>query len=276
MGIGDEIIASGQALKMFESDPAHRRVLIVDKANNARPFWTVWEGLPWLAHPVRDKYPKDNLQILRNAPGCRPYADYNKGFNRRIGMNYTGWRVRDYRGFIQLTDAEMKFAYEATKPLGKFTIIEPLVKRQANPNKQWPRHKWQELADVLIHEGVNPVQIGGTDIQRLDRVPHIVTPSFRIGCAVMKFARWSFLPDGGLHHAAAVLGLPATVVWGGVNDPEILGYPEHENIYFPGACLRWQPCGHCRFIWNWLSGEYIWERTQQAMRNRYGEDYRSR
>lgn len=272
MGIGDEIIASGHAKRLFEKHG--KRVMICDV--HGQPRWSaMWQGINWIAHPVTDRDAPDIMR-LRNGPRCRPYIDYKKGFTRRGGLNYSGWRCQDHRGFIQLTDHEMRNAAALAKELGRFTIIEPLVKSGANPNKQWGRHKWQELADLLIAEGMNPIQIGGEKTTKLDGVRHVFTSDFRYGVALMKFSRWNFLPDGGLHHAAAALGLPASVLWGGTNDPGILGYPEHVNVFFPAVCGKWMPCGHCRAIWNWLSASYVWEVTLPQLKERYREDYRSR
>ena len=278
MGIGDEIIASGHARKAFEKDG--RRVVIVDKLS--RPRWSsLWQGLSWIVPPGQippvsevKRLKREDVQLVRNGPQCRPYIQYP--FNRRIGMRYSGWRVRDNLGFIQLKEVEVAFAAEVAKQLGKFVIVEPLVKPQANPNKQWGRARWQDLANVLIREGMNPVQIGPPGTAVLQGVTLVETPDFRFGTAVMKFARWSFLPDGGLHHAAGVLGMPATVLWGGTNDPNILGYPDHENIYFPSVCGNWRPCAHCHSVWRAISPDYVWTRTLPRLRERYGENYRSR
>jgi hypothetical protein len=274
MGIGDEIMASGHAKHFYAEHGGERRVVICDARGHAR--WSgMWEGLPWILPPPYP--PKEPFILLPNGARCRPYIDYKRGFTRNGGMNYkAGWRARDYLGHIQLNDAEMQFAAEVANKLGKFVIVEPFVPRSSNPNKQWGFEKWQALADLLRFEGMNPIQVGPFGLRiPLKGVPHIQTPTVRHGVAVMKFARWSFLPDGGLHHAAGVLGLPATVLWGGTNDPEVLGYPVHENIYFPATCGRWLPCNHCRTIWNWIKPAYVWARTQPRLEIHYGKNYRS-
>jgi hypothetical protein len=260
MGIGDEIMASGNAKKAYAKDPT-RRVMITDL--NKKPRWSdMWQGLPWIAHPVRDKHATD-LQFMKDGPRCRPYIDYVKGFTRQTGINFMrGWRARDHVGHIQLTENEMYFAVDTARKIGPFVIIEPLVKTAANPNKQWGRAKWQSLADLLKREGLNPIQIGPPSTIRLDGIALAVTQDFRYGAALMKFSRWNFLPDGGLHHACGALGLNATVLWGGANDPETLGYPAHENIFTPPMCGKWTPCPHCRQIWDSLTAEEVFERTK--------------
>lgn len=266
MGIGDEIIASGHAKTAYYANDK-RPVLICDV--HGRPRWSgMWEGIPWIVHPLKTG-PKQ--QAIKNGPRCRPYIDYVKGFSRARGLNYSGWRVRDNLGWIELKAEEIEFATKAVKDLGPFVIVEPIVKPGANPNKQWGHAKWVALADLLKREGLNPIQVGPPTLAfRIGSIPHILTPDFRHGVAVMKFARWSFLPDGGLHHAAGVLGLPATVLWGGTNDPNILGYPDHENIFFPAVCGRWTPCPHCQRIWQWLKPDYVLRRTKPRLARIYG------
>lgn len=267
MGIGDEILASGNAKTLFAADPT-RRVMILDVKGN--PRWpllpgsaaSIWDGLGWIAHPVRDRHATD-IQTMVDGPRCRPYIDYVKGFTRATGINFKmDYRARDNIGAIQLKDAEMKFAVDSARSLGPFVILEPAVKGEANPNKQWGRVRWQGLADLLKREGFTAIQIGPAGTPRLHGVALAVTPTFRHGAALMKFSRWNFLPDGGLHHACAALGLPATVLWGGANDPAVLGYPTHENIFTGPMCGKWTPCRHCQSIWAKLTPAEVFERTK--------------
>src|SRR5262249_3229320 len=71
--------------------------------------------------------------------------------------------------------------------------------------------------------------------------------TFRDALCVLSLARLYIGPEGGLHHAAAALGVPAVVIFGGFNSPKATGYAWHSNIVAPG-----EPCGtvayclHCR------------------------------
>lgn len=271
MGIGDEIMASGNAKKAFAADSKNRRVIVTDL--RGRPRWSaMWQGVKWMAtlaevqEALRTGRIPADLQTLRDGPRCRPYIDYVKGFTRATGMNLNeGYAVRDNPGFIQLTEAEMGNAATLASMFGApFVILEPYVKPGANPNKQWGLAGWQSLADLLNREGLNPVQMTAPNYQtvRLQGVTKIATQDFRYGVALMKFARWSFLPDGGLHHAAGALGIPATVLWGGGINPKVLGYANHENIWTPPGCGKWTPCAHCRAVWSALTAEEVFERTK--------------
>lgn len=270
MGIGDEIIASGHALRAFEKNT--KPVLILD--SRLRPRWSgMWEGLSWIVKP--DQAPHVDYQTIKNGARCRPYIDYRKGFTRQTGMNYSKWRVRDNPGFIQLMEHEIHFAKGLANFAGRFVVIEPHIEASSNPNKQWGWNKWQSLADLLNRERMCPVQVGPPGTVTLKGVRLLNTPTIRHAAALMKFARWSILPDAGLQHVAGVLGLPATVLWGGANDPVHLGYPDHSHIFYPTACRRWMPCGHCAAIWNLITPEQVWNVTRPRMESRYGEDFRS-
>ena len=268
MGIGDEIIASGHAKRAFGK--TGQLVMICDSRGKQR--WSeMWRGLSWVAHPHHFKMP--NLQRISNGARCRPYIDYRKGFTRQTGMNYSGWRVRDNMGFIQLNDEEMRFAAIKAKELGRFVVVEPLIEANSNPNKQWGHAKWKALVSMLEAAGLNPIHMVPPGTLNYLGLRQVFTPTIRHAAALMKFARRSILPDAGLQHVAGVLGLPATVIWGGANDPDILGYPEHDHIYFPAACRVWLPCAHCRTIWTWLKPEYVFDRVLHQMRERHGENF---
>ena len=78
--------------------------------------------------------------------------------------------------------------------------------------------------------------------------------------------------DGGLHHAAAALGIPSVVIWTGFTSPRHLGYDTHRNIH-DGS----EPCGtfhsvcsHCLLKAKNISVEQVldavnteWYRTQR-------------
>ncbi len=233
MGYGDEIMAAGQARP--EATRCGGPVHILDR--HGRPRWSdMWLGLDWVAPPHHGAQGS-----VVNGPGVRPYL---KSLSRAKGAVFTEWRARDCPGAIVLTDEERDFAVAATAGLGAFVVVEPNLVPEANPNKQWGWERWAELA-ALIRD-LNPVQLGPAGIRTVPGARHIETLSFRLACAVLARARGAVLPEGGLHHAAGVLGVPAVVIFGGHTDPETTGYPGHINLFTGGrACGAWQPCQHC-------------------------------
>ena len=54
------------------------------------------------------------------------------------------------------------------------------------------------------------------------------------------------LPEGGLHHAAAALGTPTIVIFGGFISPRQTGYPHQVNLFTGGTpCGMRRRCDHC-------------------------------
>lgn len=219
----------------------------------------MWENLPWIAHTSD----AGGFDLLSNGPGCRPYIRYP--FSLDLGCTYSGWRVRDNIGAIRFFDREIDFAETATSGLGDFIVVEPHLTRNSNPNKQWGWPKWQGLVDQI--RNLNVIQMGPAGTKLLDGVIYIKTPTFRHAAAVLARAASSILPEGGLHHAAGVLGLPAVVLFGGAVDADAMGYDCHMNLAIGKACGNWKPCSHCAAIWDALSPDYVAERNYSLQGN---------
>lgn len=251
MGLGDELMASGHARVVHEQ--TGKRVMILDFYR--RPRWSeMWEGLPWIARPKE----RGDFALIQNGPQCRPYIEYP--FSIPLGQRWTDWRARDHLGAIAFTHEEKQFARSVTAGLAPFVVIEPNLATKANPNKQWGARNWQDLADRMVTAGLSPVQFIWGGPVTLRRVKTIKTPNFRMGAAVLSHASAAILPEGGLHHAAAVLGIPAVVLFGGAVSPETTGYPSHINLADEGVgspCGSWKPCKHCRRVWSRLQPQTV-------------------
>lgn len=154
------------------------------------------------------------------------------------------WRWNDWkcpRGEIFLTDDEKSFA----EPYAGLVIVEPNLKPKASPNKDWGLGRWQALVDA--RRDIPWAQIGPIGTHALRGVQMIHTPDFRHGCAVLARARTAVLPEGGLHHAAAALSVPAVVIFGGFISPKQTGYAGQHNLFTGGQpCGMREPCEHCR------------------------------
>lgn len=116
-------------------------------------------------------------------------------------------------------------------------------------NKDWGIGKWTRLADRFFGR-IALLQLGPEGTPRLGHgVDFFETGEFRTALALLARSAGFIGTDGGLHHAAAALGLPAVVLWGGYSSPDILGYPFHRNIHHAHSespCGRLEPCEHCR------------------------------
>ena len=220
------------------------RVAILDK--NRNPRWSeVWENNPDIA--TIDQWRRDQaMGHIVNGPGCRPYITAWQRGPDMLKCVFSFWRARDHRGRIFLSSAEEGAGRAAVSKHGGFVVIEPNLARISNPNKQWPRERYQALVDEL--RDVEFVQLGPAGTELLHGVMHIETPTFRAACAVLSAAAAYVGPEGGLHHAAAALGVRAVVIFGGHTDPLTTGYPEHINLRGKQnrpACGNWKPCAHC-------------------------------
>lgn len=214
------------------TDPRKCRVTL-----RGLPKWSVvYENNPRIARPDE----KGDFQDLpgRDAGNNRPYHlaktsqrwTYNPAF-------------RAERGELYLSEAERAMARQFAGRL----VIEPHLKPGASPNKQWGWVRWRKLARMLAEDGLRPTQLGPPGTQVLDGAEFIVTRGFREACAVIAVARACVLPEGGLHHAAAALGVRAVVIFGGFTPVELTGYDGHINlgVGVADACGWRTPCAHC-------------------------------
>lgn len=77
-------------------------------------------------------------------------------------------------------------------------------------------------------------------------VSHIRTATFRQACGALSGAKLYIGPEGGLHHAAAALGIPAVVIFGGFIHPRTTGYDLHTNLFVGDEpCGSTNYCVHC-------------------------------
>lgn len=118
-------------------------------------------------------------------------------------------------------------------------LIEPHVKRTFSAdNKDWGFERWQQLVDRVPLRFVQCLHDG---LPALERVDVIETTSFEHAVSVLAASRGIVLCAGGLHHAAAALGKPAVVIFGGHAPPEVLGYDSHLNLDAPDPeALGWR------------------------------------
>ncbi len=223
--MGDWLICTGQVKRMYEAraDP----VLVVNHLD--RPQWNeIFHGNKKIA-----KYSKPGVQRLLNASGRRPYIE------SKTDKRWTWKPFGPEPGEIFFTPAELAFA----EPYRGRVMIEPNGKKIGHKNKQWIWQRWQQLADLKIAPMVQCAAGSGF----LTGVRNVATPSFRHAAAVLSVSRAFVGTEGGLHHAAAAVGVPAVVLWGEFIDPSITGYPMHKNIRHAGkACGMRVDCPSCR------------------------------
>jgi ADP-heptose:LPS heptosyltransferase len=197
--------------------------------------------------PYSEMIFRNNPNIARagqeRQPNVRwvPYYKGNRLYNRSGGRQWLwNYSFKAKPGEIYFEDRE-----QLDKDVN-LILIEPNVpNKPCAPNKQWPIERWQMVAKELIAAGfkVRQFEYGAPNLA----APSTLTANFRAAAALIKSARLAILPEGGLHHAAAAVGTPAVVLFGGFVPPAVLGYDEHINLTgnTKTACGSFTPCPHC-------------------------------
>jgi len=234
MGHGDDIMATAMA------KGAHDRGRRIAFGNGKEIIWgpfskEIFKNNPNIAPPgsERDK----DIEWIKYYKGHRIYN--NNGGTRWL-WNYD-FKVKP--GEIYFDQAE--FSSSLVGLANDIVFIEPNVpNKPCAPNKQWPVERFKQITKILMKRGLMVMQpeYGGPN-----RVaPGLKTRSFRDGMVLLSRAKVAILPEGGLHHAAAALGIPAVVLFGGFVPPSVLGYDLHTNLTGGArACGVFNRCPHC-------------------------------
>lgn len=249
MGFGDDVMASGMAAG------AAKRGKKIAFGDGQRIIWGPWSAEifrnnPNVAAPGMERSPL--IEWVRYYKGHRVY---NRQAADRWIWNY---EFRAAVGEFYFDDSETD---QAARIDPGFVLIEPNVpwNKSVAPNKDWGASRYQAAADKLRESGWRVAQFRHGKIQ-LAGVERIVTTSFRDAVAKMMRAHFAILPEGGLHHAAAAVGVPAVVLFGGFIPPQITGYELHVNLTGGAeACGSLKACQHCREAMNRISVEEVLE-----------------
>jgi hypothetical protein len=248
LGWGDEILVTGHVRQLQERDPRKVRVLY------ERPRWNeVWDHNPRIATP---KEQGDFQEFRPRVNGLRPYC---------TAKTPERWTWKDYKppvGEFYFDRTEKNFASAHCSDV----ILEPHLKGKASPNKDWGWDNWVELALRLSKEGLRVCQVGDRGTQLLYGAKLIETPTFRYAAAALSSAKAAVLPEGGLHHAAAAVGLRSVVIFGGFISPRQTGYDTQTNLFTGGEPCGWRtPCNHCRKAMDDITPQWVMEEVKRLL-----------
>lgn len=243
MGFGDEILASGMARG------ARGRGKLAAFGNGTRIIWgpnaaEVFKNNPNIAKPGSEKL-NGSLEWFAHYHGRRLYNRQDPKANRWI-FNYD---FHAQPGELFFTSGELFFL--ASKVGEGFVLIEPNLPwhKPSAVNKQWDVQRFQEVANALVGAGREVIQLEYPRARYyLSGVRKIPTRSAREAFAILSRAGLFVGHEGGMHHAAAALGVAAVVIFGGFIPPQVTGYPWHANLTGGAdeACGWKKPCDHCR------------------------------
>jgi len=237
IGYGDELLAAGQAQRLYETE--HAPVLIVGL--DGRPRWhEIWDGNPAILHPDRIELGQLHL-VVQSGPNCRPYIVYPFSEDTGWTFNQT-FRARDHLAKIYLTIVERHLGELLRMRGGPYVLIEPFTKHN---NLRWPLDRWQQL--VWDCPDVAFIQHTHAHSPHLRNVT-CIQATFREACGLAAASSCYIRSESGMCHAAAALGVPQVTIWGDCLDWEVLGgYPKQTGMVAQphSPCGRWHPCDHC-------------------------------
>jgi len=253
MGMGDELMALGTAREIHKQ--TGKKVCIVDASGRPRKH-ELFENVSFLQQTLGP-----NIEIFKAHSGNgRPY------FSQLAPDRFHFKEFKPTPGYIAFSSADLAFAAKLEQPT---VILEPNYKNAISvDNKDWGLERWQELANLCASSGIRVHQIGqNPHPQRLlKEAVYLHTPTFKQAAAVLARAKAAVLPEGGLHHAAAALGIRAVVIYGGFISPKQTGYDMHINL-FTGTepCGSRKSCEHCRASMAKITPEEVFEHLKTLL-----------
>lgn len=258
MGLGDQLMASGMARGAKDRG---RRIAF---GNGIQILWDqhspeVFRGNPNIAVPGSEG--SGDVDWIPYYKGHRLYNRHDKAKDRWV------WNMDFHAvpGEIYLDKAERV----AGSRFGSgFVLIESqTVKwKSVAPNKDWGRENYQKVADLLKEVGHRVVQFVYDDTAPLSGVERIRTTSYRDALAVMSHAAIYIGPEGGSHHGAAAVGIPAVVLFGGFIPPSVTGYSTHANLTGGAeACGSLHACPHCKAAMAAISVDEVLEEALERL-----------
>lgn len=242
MGLGDEIMALGRAERLYEQ--TGKPVSILTMTESPRDH-DAWHGNPAWVYKGGER--------LVDGGGSRPYIRHWHGRRAIFNLDY-----KARAGRVHLTDAERDSC--TLEP--PYAIVSPELKKGASPNKDWGRRNWE----AVIRDFPIPVyQLCPDDkTSPISGAIPYKTPSFRAALAAIEKAALVMAAEGGTHHMAASMKVPAVVVFGSFVPPSVTGYDFHYNIAVEtdeGYCGRWEMCEHCRTALKSITPETVREKA---------------
>ena len=266
MGIGDNILGTSLA------KGARARGKRIAFGDGSRLLWDQ-NSEPIFRHNPNVVFPGQPLSA-----SDVEWVHYHKG-NRHYSTQQGDRWVFNYAfhatpGEFFFQPSEQTTVERLGLPQG-FMVVEPNVKRHVRlrgeylVNKQWPFKRYQEVVTELTSQNRRVVQFIYGDVPRLHGAWLIQTPSFRSAAAILANASLYLGSEGGLHHAAAALGIPAVVLFGGWLPPSVLGYETHINLTGgeSEACGLLRPCPHCAAAMNRISVDDVLTAAQEQLRS---------
>lgn len=253
MGLGDEIMITALAKKNRRNGWITE---ILDKNGNQR-MHNIWHNNPNILGAKLDSLIADyegikGIKRLINHSGRRHYIDWTQSTPDK--WIFQPWDIEPGEIFF---DREEDFFRKAARPDTCDVLLDPGVK-PGRENKFWGLGNWNTLGNLLHAANIS------WDVNN----PNTST-DIRQWLADITRYKAIICHEGGLHHAAAALGIPCVVIFGGFISPSITGYdlPLHKNLtHAIEFCGLIRPCQHCREEMMAIKPEEVFEALQEVMK----------
>lgn len=260
MGLGDQLIATGLAKGAWS-----KRGVRVAFGEGQRIIWDknselIFRNNPNIASPGNEK--RGKIEWI-------PYYKGNRGYNKQ-GEGYWIWNM-DWRcipGEIYFMPGEENIVTRKSRK--GCVLMEPNgeERKSVAPNKRWEFNRYQQVADQLLSDGYNVVQLKYGSL-KLANVEHLSVSTFRQAAVALKNSALYIGPEGGLHHAAAAVGVRAVVIFGGFIPPSVTGYDSHANIVGSDRfCGSFNRCQHCIDAMDVISVEQVYNAAKEQLGKR--------
>lgn len=259
MGYGDEIIGTGLARG------AKARGKRIAFGDGKKIDWGGWceemfRNNPNIAKPGSEG--QSDLEWINHCKGARLYNSLDR-VNRRWIWNYD-FKVKP--GQFYFNQNEKDFASSFAK---NFIVIEPNVpwQKEVASNKDWGEQNYRTVASALKKSGYRMIQFKHKNSRRILSEAQIVeTVFFREVIAALSRASLYIGPEGGMHHAAAAVGVSAVVLFGGFIPPEVMGYDNHTCLTGGvKACGNVKPCKHCHDAMNSITAQQVIDAAERYL-----------
>lgn len=254
MGYGDEIMGSGLA------KGAKARGKQIAFGDGKQIIWSNWAPVIYKYNPNVAAPGNERATNLEWIPFYKKSRNYNS-----LTKDRTKW-IWNYQ--FKATPGEFFFEsreIETAQKFGSgFIVIEPNVPwhKSVAVNKDWGEANYKQLTKKLASTGLRLVQFHHNKSQRiLDGVMRLnFGHDFRQAIAILKRATVYIGPEGGMHHAAAAVGVKAVVIFGGFIPPQVTGYDTHINLTGGvEACGNINRCEHCKKAMENISVDEVYQ-----------------
>jgi Glycosyltransferase family 9 (heptosyltransferase) len=258
MGSGDDIMGTGMARGF------HERGKLAAFGDGKRIIWGPWSEDMFRHNPNIAAPGAECSANLEWVPYYKGSRIYNSLKNGKWVWNYA----------FKATPGEFFFSKDESG-LGEtfnkinFVVMEPNVpwQKEVALNKDWGGDKYAIVADKLKSLGYEIIQfIHKNSKNKLQAARKLEFQRFRDAISVLSKSSLYIGPEGGMHHAAAAVGIPGVVIFGGFIPPAVTGYDGHINLTGGAdACGNIKPCGHCSTALRKISTEQVVNEALQIL-----------